>query len=613
MKLNQTQTEAIRHKDGPMMVLAGPGSGKTMVITHRVKYLIETYGVQPGSILVVTFTKAAALQMRERFYGLTGRKLPVTFGTFHAVFFSILKYAYGYTVDHIVKEEMKYQFMRDIIYRMHLDFEDENGFISDLLSEISLIKNSDISVEHYYSVSCGEEDFRRIYAEYERLLRKHRLIDFDDMLIFTKELFEQRPDILAGWQRKYRYILIDEFQDINKIQYDIVRMLAEPRKNLFLVGDDDQSIYRFRGAKPEIMLHVPQDYPGIRQVALSVNYRSDQKIVSAAQRLIGHNTHRFEKSIESDSKNDGLVKVHRADSQRTQNLFVIQSVQKHLERGGSLNDIAVLFRTNAQPRFLMELLLQYNIPFRTKDKIPNLYDSWIAKDIFTYIRLAQGSRRRSDVLAVMNRPNRYLSRDYLDEEEVAFDVWISYYKEQPWMVKRLERLESDLLTLKHLSPYAAVNYIRKAICYDDYLKSYAEYRNISYEDLLETAEQLQEAAKSYKTMEEWQERIEQFKKELEQANREADQLKDAVSLATLHSAKGLEYEIVHIVDVNEGIMPYKKAVLAEDLEEERRMFYVGMTRAKKELHLHTTQKVNNHKMEPSRFLEETITHEEIFI
>lgn len=278
-----------------MLVLAGPGSGKTLVITERTKYLIEECGIDPAQILVITFTKAAATEMKRRFQRKMNRLCPVTFGTFHAVYFAILKHAYNYSADNIAREEQRYQCMREIIAKEHLTYEDETEFITSLLGEISLVKNSGIEIANYYSKNCAETVFRKIYRQYHEFLYKNRLIDFDDMLVYTKELFEQRADILAAWQNKYRYILIDEFQDINRIQYDIIKMLAGKRKNLFIVGDDDQSIYRFRGAKPEIMLHFKDDYPEAETVLLDVNYRSVKNIVTSAGYLIGHNKERFQK------------------------------------------------------------------------------------------------------------------------------------------------------------------------------------------------------------------------------------------------------------------------------------------------------------------------------
>ena len=258
MGFNKAQLQAIAYKKGPCMVLAGPGSGKTTVITSRIAYLIQKYKVKPEEILVITFSKAASKEMRERFHGLQKEQhYPVTFGTFHGIYYGILKWAYKMDASNIFTEDEKYQLLYQVIERSGFNMDDEREFIQDLSSEISNVKNNRIPLEEYHAVSCEETTFRRIFELYESERKKRRKIDFDDMLTFTYELFVSRPDILQMWQKKYKHILIDEFQDINQVQYEVIRMLAAPEDNLFIVGDDDQSIYRFRGARPEIMLNFP--------------------------------------------------------------------------------------------------------------------------------------------------------------------------------------------------------------------------------------------------------------------------------------------------------------------------------------------------------------------
>ena len=594
MKIDTSQINAIRHKDGPELVLAGPGSGKTLVITRRVQHLIDQYHVPPSAILVITFTKAAATEMRQRFEKLMGgRRVPVSFGTFHAVYFMILKHAYGYTADNIVKEEQRLQFMKEYIRRLRLEYDDENEFISSLFSEISLIKNTSVNLAHYYSSCCGQDVFRNIFEAYENFLHQNRFIDFDDMLVYCKELLVQRPDILAAWQRKY--------QDINQIQYDIIRMLAAPQDNLFIVGDDDQSIYRFRGARPEIMLNFTKDYPDAGKVILDTNYRSGAEIVRHAGNLISFNQKRFEKKIAPAAKTGIPVVKQEFQTQREQNLYVIQEILRLHREGMEYKDMAVLFRTNMQPRFLMEMMLDYSISFTAKDRIPNIYDHWITRDLFAYIDIARGDRRRSTFLKIMNRPKRYLSRESLPYEEVAFDVWEEYYEEQGWMVQRLEKLQMDLKVIAGMRPYSAINYIRKGVAYEDYLREYAEVRRIPFEDLADVLDELQENARGFETFDSWFEHIKQLREELEEQAK-SYKVAEGVNLSTLHSSKGLEYDTVFLVDVNENVMPNKKAVLDADLEEERRMFYVGMTRAKNRLYLLWSHQIRNKDMDPSRFL-----------
>ncbi len=606
MKLNESQREAINHFTGPCLTLAGPGSGKTLVITQRTKHLIKEKGVDPAKILVVTFTKAAATEMKNRFEQMMDGTYSVMFGTFHAVFFAVLKAAYNYRAENIIREEQKFAILRSLIRKFSLEYDDENEYIGQILTEISLVKNERMDLEHYYSKNCAEDVFRRIFQMYQASLQKNRLIDFDDMLVYTYELFVERPDILAKWQQRYEYILVDESQDINKIQYAIVSMLAKPQNNLFLVGDDDQSIYRFRGATPGILKSFALDYPEVRQIFLNRNYRCAPDIVRKSQALIGRNKQRFEKVVQTGKSQEQAVFAYSCKNAREENLAIIANIQKFIQAGGAYDDVAILYRTNTQPRFLMEMLLEYNIPFKTRDRVPNLYDHWIARDIFAYIRIAAGSRERADFLQIMNRPKRYLGRDSLEEKTVAFDVWADYYSknEQEWMAQRIDRLAYDCKQLARMSPYAAINYIRKGIGYDEYLKEYARERRIKEEELTDILEELQAGAKEFESYPQWQAHIEAYQQEMARQMEQVMEVGARVTLTTFHSAKGLEYDEVHILDVNEKVMPYKKAILEDDIEEERRMFYVGITRARKKLYLYTVVEMNNHAMEISRFLAE---------
>ena len=605
MNYNKSQQQAIRHKDGPMLVLAGPGSGKTAVITQRTKQLIEYENIDPSNILVITFTRAAAQEMKQRFLAATGEgRTKVTFGTFPAIFFMVLKLAYHFDSGNIISEEQRYQFMREILSYHHLEYRDEGEFIGDVLTEISRVKNEQIPLEHFYSSSCGEEVFRKIYREYDERLKRNRLIDFDDMLTYTYELFSQRKDILSAWQKKYRYILIDEFQDINLIQWKIMCMLAAPENNLFVVGDDDQSIYRFRGSKPEIMLGFQKIYPQAKIVNLEVNYRCEPPIVEAAMRLIAHNEERFPKKIRAGKAGKQKVRFQYFEDCYKENAFLAEDIRQTVQNGVPLSEIAVLFRTNMQPRALMEYMVSANLAFQTKDRIPDIYEHWIARDFFTYIRIAQGSDSRADFLSIMNRPKRYIGRDSLPDETVCFDEWMKLYEEQPWIAERIEKLWYDLKHLSRLSPYAAINYIRRGIGYDDYLAEYAEYRNANKEDFYEVADEILASAKGYRTFEEWFAHIEEYRQELKRLAQEKRRNQNAVTFATLHSAKGLEFTKVYLIDVNEGVMPYKKAVLKQDVEEERRLFYVGMTRAKESLTICSVKKMRGKEVELSRFIKE---------
>lgn len=601
----KSQSIAVRHTDGPLLVLAGPGSGKTTVVTKRVQYLVQDVGIPASSILVITFTKAAATEMKERYLKLMAEEYTtVSFGTFHAVFFGILKLSYGFRAENIIREEVRYQYLKEATERLHLEIEDESEFLSGILAEISLIKNERISLEHYFSKNCSEEIFRKIYEEYEERKKNARLLDFDDMLLYTWELLSQRADILSAWQKKYQYILVDEFQDINQLQYDILKLLAAPENNLFIVGDDDQSIYRFRGAKPEIMLNFQKDYPAANQVLLNDNFRSTKQIVEAAGHVIVHNKERFAKEIQARGGDGAEVKVLAFEEQQEECLYLIKELQRLQKKGAKWSDVAVIYRTNTQPRSLVQKLMEYHIPFRVRDTMPNLFEHWIAQNLFCYLRLAMGSIERKDLLPVLNRPNRYLKRECVDDAKISWEHMLMYYEDKPYVCERIEKLQYDIKMLGRMGPYAAVSYLRKVVGYDEYIKEYARFRRIKEEELFEVLEELMESAKAYRTYIEWFAYMDIYKEEMERISRQQREIVDGVQLTTMHSSKGLEYAYVYILDAAEGITPYKKAVLEADLEEERRMFYVAMTRAKKELTICYAKKTGSKEMKVSRFLQE---------
>ena len=602
MQVSNAQHQAITHGAGPAIVLAGPGSGKTLVITQRVRYLIEAYHVRPQEILVITFTKAAAQEMQSRFQALS-RQRGVTFGTFHAVFFHILKYAYHYSAANILTEEKKYQILQRLLSESGLHFEDEKEMLSEIASEISVVKNEQIPLEHYYSKSCPEEVFRGFYRKYEEMHRREGLLDFDDMMTMTYELLTQRADILAAWQRHYRYILVDEFQDINLLQYAILRLLADPERNLFIVGDDDQSIYRFRGAKPEIMLNFPKDYPDAKQIVLDRNFRSVASVIRAAQLVIRENTKRFAKRAVHVRKGQGQIDIREFSGQEHESLYLIKKVQESLAGGIPPNEIAVLYRTNQGARPYAERLMEFNIPFEMRDALPNIYEHWIAKDLFAYLHLARERLDRAEFLQVMNRPKRYIARDAIDAKVISLETLRAYYEDKDWMLDRIDRLELDLRMLKDMAPYAAVNYIRYGMNYEEYLQEYAKARRMKPEELTDILDEIQDGCRPFKTVEAWYEHLTAYKERLLEQRGKKERDPDAITLATLHSAKGLEFQEVFLVDVNEGTIPHRKASMEADLEEERRLFYVGMTRAKDRLHLFYVRERYGKRVEPSVFLE----------
>ena len=602
---NREQEEAITHKGGPLMVLAGPGSGKTLVITYRVKWLIENAGVHPSNILVITFTRAAAEEMKKRFFMFDGMaNTPVTFGTFHSIFFMILRYAYRYTAANIIREDVKRRYIKEMTENMELEIEDENEFLSGIINEISYVKGEMMSLSYYHSNNCSDELFAQIYEGYEKRLREENLIDFDDMLVFCYELLKEREDIRTLWQNKFQHILIDEFQDINKVQYEIIRMLAGKGDHLFIVGDDDQSIYRFRGARPEIMLGFEKDYPEAKKVILNTNYRCSEEIVEGAEHLISHNTKRFPKNMQAARGSKVPITFRNLKDAGEECTDILKGIRFYYKKGIPLEDMAVIFRTNTQPRLLVGRLMEYNIPFQMRDVIPNIFDHWIARNILTYIKLAMGNRDRKLFLQVMNRPKRYISRSMITEPQVDLKKLKQQTFGKKWLYEKIDKLEMDLYLLRKMEPYAAIQYIRNGIGYEDYMNEYAQFRRMNPDDLEEVLNQIQESAKEYHSFEEWFAYIESYGEELRKQMEAGRQQKSGVTLTTMHSSKGLEYEVVFVMDINEGVTPHKKAVKETDLEEERRLFYVAVTRAKTYLFLYSVKELYQKDAQISRYIGE---------
>lgn len=610
MSLNHAQTEAVAHNKGPCMVLAGPGSGKTLTIAKRIEYLIMKHKVRPEEILVITFTKYAAWEMKNRTRSICGpSSYAVTFGTFHGIYYGILKWAYRLNQSNLLSDEEKYRILRKILPGIDWDQEpeadEEKDYLQELAIEIGNVKNNCMDIEEYEPVKYTTEKFRKLYRTYEETKKKYRKIDFEDMLIQCRDLFMKRPDILKKWQEKFQYILVDEFQDVNQAQYDVVRMLAAPQDNLFVVGDDDQSVYGFRGAKPGIMKEFMKDYPKARQILLDVNYRSSGYIVKGALRVIGNNKIRFEKKIEAFRKPDETVHVQEVKDPVQEAEYVLERIREYREKGVSYTEMAVLYRTNVDARAMSELMTEYQIPFVMKEHLNNIYEHFIALDMISYLRLSQGEYDRKYFLQIANRPNRYLTRESMKTGNVSYESLRRYYRDKDWMVDRIDQLEWDMKMICDKTPYAAIQYIRKRMGYDEFLKEYAAYRKISSEDLFAVLEEIWQNSKGYGTIKEWFEHIESYGKMLKEQNKKNGE-KEGVNLMTMHAAKGLEFDTVFVIEANEGSCPYKKATTDEEIEEERRLFYVAMTRAKRKLVISYVKEKNGKDLLPSRFVSELL-------
>ena len=656
---SDAQKEAVTWGQGPLLVIAGPGSGKTFVITHRVRYLTETLGVRPSQILVVTFSRAAARSMEERYLSFfappagpsagdagrgTGAPEPeqagrptlprggrVTFGTFHSFFFGLLRTAYGYSADQVAGDDERMKIVSDLIRKHRIDTDDLRALALNLQQEIALVKEERADLDHYYAVSCPASAFRDLFRDYERALGELRKIDYEDMLLMTYELLRDRADIRRACQERWQWILVDEFQDINRLQYEIIRMIAGERKNLTIVGDDDQSIYRFRGAKPEIMLGFARDYPGAKQVVLDINFRSTPEIVSTAGRLICRNKRRFKKEIRAVRPSGKPVNTVVCPDPGKEADYIAREIKTRvlgirtdgthgkgdavLEPRLHYDDIAILYRTNLQPRLLAAKLMAEGIPFRMKEALPDIMEHWIARDVQAYLRLARGIGDRADLVRIMNRPNRYIRRDAVREEAAfrdgtpdfaAIARW--YFREgQGWMKDRLDRFSMELRSLSRRNVSDAIRYLREEIGYDDFLRSYGEEHHIELAELTEIIDELTDSAEGFQFPEDWFAHCKEFREELlkkKESRKQEEEDTDQVHLMTFHASKGLEFPLVYIVDVNEGIVPHRKAGTRDELEEERRMFYVAMTRAKDELQICTCRKRFRRTAEESSFIGE---------
>ena len=615
MKLNRGQDEAIKHGNGPCMVLAPPGSGKTLIVTERTRYLIEESGVRPDQILVITFTRYAAREMKERFERLTaGKNYPVTFGTFHSIFYGILKCAYGIGANNLMSEKESSVLLQEVLDQTNIEstpeVEDEEELVRELLREVGMVKNGLCHLKDFHSKYLTQDEFAEVFRSYEHQKKELKKFDFDDMLVQCYALFRKKPEILQGWQKRFQYILIDEFQDINRVQYEVIRMLAAPRYNLFVVGDDDQSIYGFRGAKPELMLYMKQEFPSLRTISLTVNYRSTEFITGAAARVILHNDTRFYKRVQSFRGRGQNVHVQEVLDEQEGAQYVTEEIQKKLDQGIKPGEIAVLFRAAVQARMISEILSEHRIPFEMRDYVTNFYRHFIVKDMMAYLQLAAGKRDRSLFLTICNRPLRYLARNSMENRQVNFEDLRKFYCDKDWMLDIIDQFDVDVRMMKNMAPYAAIQYIRKKIGYDDFLKEYAEKHQISWKQLMDVMAELEERSKNFKSYDEWEIHIAKYTQELEEQQAKARKIKgereNKVQLMTIHSAKGLEFEDVFVIHANEGEIPHQKAEKKDEIEEERRLFYVALTRAKNNLCISYITQKNGNSIKPSRFVEELL-------
>lgn len=607
---NKSQIQAISHMDGPAMVLAGPGSGKTTVITHRIKNLIEKAEVRPENILVVTFTKAAAISMQKRFSTLMngGKGQLVTFGTFHSVFYKILRKSRRYEATEILSERQKTDYIREIIGRYGISSNDISELSQNIINDIGNIKGNMLNAQEYEPSCCKKEEFIKVYNAYNLELKKDGKMDFDDILRECYLLLCENHTILEQWRELYKYILIDEFQDINRIQMNIIELLASPLNNIFVVGDDDQSIYGFRGARPEIMIEFKDYYPEAELIVLNVNYRSTQSIINVAGRVIENNKTRLDKCAHANNDKDFQPDIRKFRNQVEELKFVVSKIKEYENQGISLSEMAILVRNNSQIQEISSFLKNRKIEAESGKHRSNIYNGMVAKDILSYVRGAlkfDGTYFNEDLIYILNKPQRYISRQVVLSVNMNISAVRRIYSKN-----NIDSFLFHIEMIRKLPPQAALSYIRKGAGYEEYLRLYAIESNIPMSGLLKQLEQLVQECSKFNTLEHWINSIDSAQNSEGQnfgKNSSGEGgTNNRINIMTMHGSKGLEFKAVFIVDANQGIIPTSKALRERDFEEERRLFYVAITRAIDYLNIYAVEERLGCPIEVSMFVEEML-------
>ena len=604
-KLNGNQRLVVCHEEGPMLVLAGPGSGKTTVLLCRILRLLERNLARPGQILALTFSKAAAEEMKERFQKAKGAG-GVTFGTFHSMFFRILRSRFGWSADRVLQEEERRQVLREILEEAKWDIPDLDEYIIVFFAQLSLMNSELESVNVFEPTGIPAVEFRKLFHIYERYKERHEKIDFDDMLTLCHHLLKTDERVCRYWQEKYKFILVDEFQDVNKAQFECLRILAEGHQNLFVVGDDDQSIYAFRGARPDFLLHFPNLYPTAKKVILNTNYRSTDRVISLAEKVIGNNEVRFIKDMKGTGTEGDKVTFFLADDTAGEAERIAEKIAGLLDEGVPLTEVAVIYRTNLQGGAFARALYKRGIPYDLRDNSGNVYEHWVAKDLLAYLLLSENEESDSALRRILNKPKRYIGKDLLEEAgRMPYNLLRSFFvcpSLKKWQEEYLENLRTDLNQLRRKKPYEALKYVRKVIGYDEYLEEFAVYRRTSAQVLWEIADEVMETAKGCEDVKEFRDRLEEMSLQMKEQTAQKGQNRKGVQLMTMHGAKGLEFQAVYLPALVEGVVPHEKGM--EQIEEERRLFYVAVTRAAEKLCLSAVRRRYEKETKPSRFLME---------
>lgn len=606
MQKNTAQEEAIQAVYGQVLLVSCPGSGKTTTMLRRIEHMISQ-GIDPSSILMATFTEAAAKEMKKRFADTYG-DAPVAFCTIHALCIRIM-YAAGMNGFHIMDASETDTALRSAAAAVQKYFED----FKNIKNDIGLFKNTG-SLKGRSELALTEMEFKTFVKAYENAKDAAGAIDFDDLLIHGKRLLTERPRVLSTFREKFRFIICDEYQDTNPIQKEILYLLAGENGNLCVVGDDDQSIYGFRGAVPSIMLSFNKDFPGCKVIHMSTNYRSVPGIIEPASALISYNKNRFPKDITAfrESNAHGAVIYDTAHDRDEEMQHLAEEVKKTAASYGSragFSKCAVLARTNAQLEQAAGIFAENKIPFSSKDVVRDVYEHWCFTDLCAYLKLADGIGNMADFLRILNRPKRYLAQKIFagmpyDKDRIIQAV---YRSGKNYAINSIIDYFSQMRRLSSLPFKDRIPYLLNQMRYSEFLEEYAEQSGISSVAMDAKCSTFVKDAAACGSLEQWMKYAKNHIREFHntiKAHRE-----DGVILATMHRSKGLEWDHVFIIDCCSGTVPYERKDAVCDVEEERRLFYVACTRARETLHIMNYgtkkgQKDTETKVLPSKFIKE---------
>ncbi|WP_431689792.1 ATP-dependent helicase [Peptostreptococcus anaerobius] len=621
-ELNNEQKLAVGHIDGPCMVIAGPGSGKTRVIAHRIINMVKNHSIPPTRILAISFTKASSLEMKSRTLdmGQDDRLKKVNFATFHSAFFRILRRYDGVSLEDLLSEVDRFKLAKSILKFLKVkDFSDDD--VLDVLGEISYVKNDLIDYRDYESSTFESEVFQKIFELYEREKKKYNKIDFDDMLIKAFDLLKENAQVLSIVRQVFRYILIDEFQDINKVQFEVIRLIASPQNNIFVVGDEDQSIYGFRGARPDFMLDFDRYFEGAKKLVLKNNYRSKRTIVDMSSKLIKNNKNRYEKEIVASRNEEVKLRFIEPKDSDDEAIQIANQIKSMVEKKSSdyqYEDFSVIYRTNRQARPFVDAFMDQRIPFVLKDSAKTIYEHWVSLDILAYLRIAMNIGTNDDWVRIINKPFRYISKASVSRASKSDDFFDSLLKDddlKSFQKRDLEDLFEDLNYVRGLRPEYAISYIRSTLDYDRYVLEYCHERRVKSKAIVEILDELETSSKAFKTSFDFFKHIDEVKEEVRKRTNKSKNpasLSDfetkGVVLTTMHSSKGLEFPNVYIAGLNEGLVPYVRSsdedIDEDHLEEERRLLYVAITRAKDSLVISSPAKRFGKRIGKSLFMDE---------